>query len=175
MGRLWSRKSNLTTPLIRRLWSQTIHHEADNIFTAPPTSDSSPHQLLTPNSLQTSPFRMDEECRGRLLMYYKYLDDDNVRRKEFTENESRWTPQSPFEAPPGDSKSTLPSLEILDSSLDLFFQFFHPTLPFIHKGTFDARNTPSSLLFAMCLAGLSHLDRMRTREFVCRCLRVRII
>ncbi|KAH7016736.1 hypothetical protein EDB80DRAFT_565867 [Ilyonectria destructans] len=154
MGRLWSRqKPKLASRLIRRLWKQVIHHNADNIFTAPKSPGYNDNHAVH-NNHQTSRCRVNEACRSRLVRYCKELD------WSFRQNES-----------PDDHDSSFPAMEILDSSLDFFFHFFHPILPFMHRSTFDARNTPSSLLLAMCLVGLSYLDRAGTRAFVIRYLK----
>lgn len=168
MGRLWSRqKPKLASRLIRRLWKQVIHHNADNIFTAPKSSDCNDNHAA-PSSRQTSRCRVNEACRSRLVRYCKELD------WSFRQNESvhDGTRTALREKSPDDHDGGFPAMEILDSSLDFFFHFFHPILPFMHRSTFDARNTPSSLLLAMCLVGLSYLDRAGTRTFVVRYLKV---
>ncbi|KAJ3532208.1 hypothetical protein NM208_g8543 [Fusarium decemcellulare] len=150
--RVWSRqRPKIPTRLIKRLWNRVVHHKADNIFAIPLASSHTPDPSTSDNP-QTSRISMDEQCRSRLVQYCKDLDDSS-------------TSSSP--AP----DITFPVVEILDSSLDFFFQFFHPILPFMHKSTFDAKNTPSSLLLAMCLVGLSYLDRVHTRAFVTRYLK----
>ncbi|KAF4979786.1 hypothetical protein FZEAL_4090 [Fusarium zealandicum] len=134
--RVWSRqRPKKATRLVKRLWNQVVLHKADNIFTTPKIPCQEP---LPPTP--TMRCSMDAECRDRLMRYCKELDDSS-------------SPSSPA------SSIKFPVVEILDSSLDFFFQFFHPILPFMHRSTFDARNTPSSLLLAMCLVGLSYLDR----------------
>lgn len=150
--RVWSRQTPKVAPrLIGRLWKEVVHHKADNIFTTPqgPSHNST---ASTPRNRRSSRY-MDEHCRIRLMRYCKELLASS--------NPSTPTPDSTF-----------PVVEILNSSLDFFFQFFHPILPFMHKNTFDAGNTQSSLLLAMCLVGLSYLDRTRTRAFICRYLQV---
>lgn len=171
MGQLWSRqKPKLASRLIRRLWKQVIHHDADNIFTAPksPGYNDNPAE---PSSRQTSRCRVNEACRSRLVRYCKELDW-SFRQNESVHEETQSAPRLLHENSPGDLDSSFPAIEILDSSLDFFFHFFHPILPFMHRSTFDARNTPSSLLLAMCLVGLSYLDRAGTRTFVVRYLKV---
>lgn len=150
--RVWSRQTPKMAPrLIGRLWKEVVHHKADNIFTTP-QDPSRNYTASTPNNRRLSRY-MDEQCRSRLMMYCKELEASS-------------NPASPT------LDSTFPVVEILNSSVDFFFQFFHPILPFMHKSTFDAGNTPSSLLLAMCLVGLSYLDRTRTRAFISRYLQV---
>ncbi|KAH7129139.1 fungal-specific transcription factor domain-containing protein [Dactylonectria macrodidyma] len=153
---------------MRQLWEKVIHHKSDNIFTAPQAS-AYEFTHAAPNRRQTSPRSMDEECRTRLAQHCKELDESFPYGKSI-DDETQTTPRSSLTGSPDASDNTFPTLEILDSSLDFFFQFFHPILPFMHKSTFDPRNTPSPLLLAMCLVGLSYVDRLRTRAFVSRYL-----
>ncbi|KAF5024138.1 hypothetical protein F66182_3772 [Fusarium sp. NRRL 66182] len=78
---------------------------------------------------------------------------------------------SPCDAP----DIAIPTVDVLDASLDFYFQFFHPVLPMIHKSTFDAKNTPCRMLLAICLVGLSYLDRGHARAFLIKYLKVRFI
>ncbi|KAH7139954.1 hypothetical protein B0J13DRAFT_505333 [Dactylonectria estremocensis] len=169
MRRLWSRqRPKFAGRLMRQLWEQVTHHKSDNIFTAP---QASAHDFIhaVSNRRQTSPRSMDEECRTRLAQHCNELDE-SFRYENSTDDETQSTPRSFLSGSPSDSEEAFPTLEILDSSLDFFFQFFHPILPFMHKSTFDLRNTPSALLLSMCLVGLSYVDRIRTRAFVSRYL-----
>lgn len=171
MGRLWSRqKPKLASRLIRRLWKQVIHHNADNIFTAPKSPGYNDNHAVHDNR-QTSRGRVNEECRSRLVRYCKELDW-SFRQNKSVHDETQSAPRPLHEGSLDDHDGSFPAMEILDSSLDFFFHFFHPILPFMHRSTFDARNTPSSLLLAMCLVGISYLDRAGTRTFVIRYLKV---
>lgn len=170
--RLWSRqRPKPGIRLIRKLWKRVIHHEADGIFSAPQDSCPSSEQPAPNSSCQMSRWGMDEQCRNSLIQYCKELDD-LVRHEESIEEEMGSTPRSASEQSFSVSEATFPAMEILDSSLGFFFQFFHPILPFMHKSTFDAKNTPSLLLLSMCLVGLSYMDRTGTRAFVLRYLKV---
>ncbi|KAF4962856.1 hypothetical protein FSARC_9099 [Fusarium sarcochroum] len=145
---IWSRqRPKVPLRITNRLWSGVIKHNADNIFTTPQDS---------PNieSCPSLGCNVDHECRTRLIRYCNYLDISLASSSTATLDIS------------------MPSVDILDSSLDFYFQFFHPILPVIHKSTFDARNTPSPLLLAMCLVGLSYLDRTQTKAFLIRYLRL---
>ena len=170
--RLWSRqRPKPGIRLIRKLWKRVIHHEADGIFSAPQDSCPSSEQPAPNSSCQMSRWGMDEQCRNSLIQYCKELDD-LVRHEESIEEEMGSTPRSASEQSFSVSEATFPAMEIFDSSLGFFFQFFHPILPFMHKSTFDAKNTPSLLLLSMCLVGLSYMDRTGTRAFVLRYLKV---
>lgn len=146
--RIWSRqRPKVPAPITNRLWSEVIKHNAGNIFTTPQHS-------LKMESCHSLGCNVDEECRSRLIRYCRDLD-------------------SSFGLSTATDGFSMPTADILDSSLDFYFQFFHPILPFIHKSTFDARNTPSPLLLAMCLVGLSYLHRIETKAFLIRYLKAR--
>lgn len=146
--RIWSRqRPKVPAPIANRLWSAVIKHNAGNIFTTP-------HHSIDMEGCQSLGCNVDQECRSRLIRYCKDLDG-SLGLSTTTDG------------------SSMPTVDILDSSLDFYFQFFHPILPFIHKSTFDARNTPSPLLLAMCLVGLSYLNRIETKAFLIRYLKAR--
>ncbi|KAH6954792.1 hypothetical protein DER45DRAFT_596627 [Fusarium avenaceum] len=139
--RIWSRqRPKVPAPITNRLWSEVIKHNAGNIF-------STPQHSIDMEDCQSLGCNVDQECRNRLIRYCKDLD-------------------SSFGLSTATDGISMPTVDILDSSLDFYFQFFHPILPFIHKSTFDARNTPSPLLLAMCLVGLSYLHRIETKAFL---------
>lgn len=174
--RLWSRqRPKLGVRLIRKLWHQVVHHETDNIFSKPQTPGCGSIRP-PPRSHPTSRWGMDGECRNGLIQYCKDLDN-LVGHQGFVDTDLHLTPWSASEE--GLDKSPLvsddefPTIELLDSSLDFFFLFVHPSLPFMHKVTFDARSTLSSLLLTMCLVGLLHLDPRRTKSFILQYLNVR--
>jgi hypothetical protein len=145
--RIWSKqRPKVPAPISSRLWSEVIKHNASNIFTTPQ------HSFVI-EICQPLGCNVDKECRSRLFRYCKDLD-------------------SSFGLSTATNGISMPTVDILDSSLDFYFQSFHPILPFIHKSTFDARNTPSPLLLAMCLVGLSYLHRIETKAFLLRYLKV---
>ncbi|KAK2125337.1 hypothetical protein NOF04DRAFT_1372995 [Fusarium oxysporum II5] len=144
--RIWSRqRPKVLTPINSRLWDAVIKHNADNIFTTP-------QQSVNLEDYQSLGRNLDQACRNRLIRYCNDLDGSC--------GSSATT-----------DKTAMLSVDLLDSSLDFYFQFFHPVLPFIHKSTFNARDAPSSLLLAMCLVGVSYLDRAHTKGFLTRYLR----
>ncbi|EWZ33025.1 hypothetical protein FOZG_14523 [Fusarium oxysporum Fo47] len=144
--RIWSRqRPKVLTPINSRLWDAVIKHNADNIFTTP-------QQSVNLEDYQSLGRNMDQACRNRLIRYCNDLDGSCGSSATTTD------------------KTAMFSVDLLDSSLDFYFQFFHPVLPFIHKSTFKARDAPSSLLLAMCLVGVSYLDRAHTKGFLTRYL-----
>ena len=175
--RLWKRqRPNPGARLIRTLWREVVHHEADNIFSKPQASSAYFDAPMSEHQ-QTSRWGMNDDSRDCLIKYCKELDE-LVRGEEFIDAEPHLTPphsisEDGFGRSPSVSAENFPTTEILDSSLDFFFRYSHSNIPFIHKSTFDARNTPSSLLLPMCLVGLFSLDPRRTKPFVLRYLKVR--
>ncbi|KAG5764504.1 hypothetical protein H9Q72_007393 [Fusarium xylarioides] len=144
---IWSRqRPKVLTPINSRLWDAVIKHNADNIFTAP-------QQRGNLEDYQSLGRNMDQACRYRLIQYCNDLEGSCGSPARTTD------------------KTDMLSMDLLDSGLDFCFQFFHPVLPFIHKSTFHARDAPSSLLLAMCLVGVSYLDRAHTKDFLARYLK----
>ncbi|CEI60009.1 unnamed protein product [Fusarium venenatum] len=146
LQRIWSRqRPKVPAPITNKLWSEVTMHKADNIFTKP-------QHDFNIGSYQFLGCKVDHKCRNRLIQYCKDLD-------------------SSFSSSTTTNHIPMPAVDVLDSSLDFYFQFFHPVLPFIHKSTFNARSTPAPLLFAMCLVGLSYLHGIRTKDFLIRYLK----
>ncbi|OAL29254.1 hypothetical protein AYO22_02148 [Fonsecaea multimorphosa] len=133
---------------------------ADNVLSHDGTEPRSqnPHQ----SNLTGSRWNIDASCRERLLQ-----DSHKIFGKE---GSLYAIPVAQSDTPQSSTSTTyetnFPSVETLDMSLDLYFQRFHPSMPFIHQATFDARTTPSAVLFPMCLIGLSSLDPRGSRDFV---------
>ncbi|KAL9562574.1 hypothetical protein ACKAV7_013138 [Fusarium commune] len=102
--RIWSRqRPKVLTPINRRLWDAVIKHNADSIFTTPQQSvDLEDYQSLGRN--------MDQACRNRLIRYCNDLDGSYGSSATTAD------------------KTAMLSVDLLDSSLDFYFQFFHPML-----------------------------------------------
>jgi len=64
--------------------------------------------------------------------------------------------------------SAFPPPEVLDISLDIYFRRIHPIAPFVHLPTFAASSTPPSLLFTMCILGLSTMSQSAGGKFLKR-------
>ncbi|KIY02054.1 uncharacterized protein Z520_02192 [Fonsecaea multimorphosa CBS 102226] len=158
--RAWPTKLVRPIRLIRRLWQTALQHPADNVLSHDGTEPRSqnPHQ----SNLTGSRWNIDASCRERLLQ-----DSHKIFGKE---GSLYAIPVAQSDTPQSSTSTTyetnFPSVETLDMSLDLYFQRFHPSMPFIHQATFDARTTPSAVLFPMCLIGLSSLDPRGSRDFV---------
>lgn len=159
---IWPRRR--ATPvvrIIRTLWRDVIQNEADNLFCEPNTGDARP--FSGPSHQWTSRWHVDDECRTRLMKYCDAIQLPTNRQRFRKVQPDSPPPSSHMEKEfeglsPGAARVKFPSVEMLDMSLDLFFRRFHPVMPFIHQATFDAKKAPASLLFPMCLIGLSILD-----------------
>lgn len=170
--RLWrGRRSAPSVRLIWSFWFKLAHHEADNICSKPSAAIPSPN-CVEPLADGVSPSRwgMDEECRQELINFCKELDE-RIPSQHYADGVPNSPPQTRSESGsekslPGFSADGFPTREVLDASVDFFFQYF--PMPFIHKATFDVKKTPASLLFPMCLVGLSSLYPERSRSFVLR-------
>jgi hypothetical protein len=158
----WPTKLVRPIRLIRRLWQTALQHPADNILCD--GSTGSPSQSPGRSTPTGSRWNMDVNCRERLLQ-----DSHQIFGKEESlyatpvDETSNNTPRSSTSTT---DEAHFPSVEMLDMSLDLYFQRFHPSMPFVHQATFDARTAPSPVLFPMCLIGLSSLDPRGSRDFV---------
>lgn len=168
MRQLWrGRRTVSSLRMVRSLWQTAVQHEAENVFSRPESSERHRLESVSERS-RTSRWGVDDECRERLCAFCKRLDSDGGG-----EDLSNLTPQSSGASDPDTGHESslsisysdgLPTKEVLNASLDLFFQCSH--LPFIQKATFDAKTVPESLLLAMHLVGLSSLYPERSRLFV---------
>ncbi|GAB1204024.1 hypothetical protein APSETT445_002673 [Aspergillus pseudonomiae] len=150
----WLGPSNSTGRLINDIWRDVAYGSIDNIFAVHPgQSPSSPPVLL-----QKSRYGLDEDCRRHLHATFGYMRLHSQRNR--TSN-----------APPAYDSALIalaqfPPAEILDMALDLYFRSFHPLVPFIHLPTFSAKNTSPSVLYVMCLIGMTLLGTQGTASFV---------
>ncbi|KAE8163484.1 hypothetical protein BDV40DRAFT_299420 [Aspergillus tamarii] len=150
----WLGPSNSTGRLINSIWRDVAYGSMDNIFAAHiGQSPSSPPVLL-----QKSRYGLDEDCRRHLHASYGYM---RLYSQQYRTSH----------APPAYDSALIalaqfPPAEILDIALDLYFCNFHPLVPFIHLPTFSAKNTNSSVLYVMCLIGMTFLGTQGTASFV---------
>jgi hypothetical protein len=169
----WLTRSSNISRLMRTLWLEVIHTEADNIF----------HEHCFPSSEaqnkcnQGSRRGVDEECRIRLQNAFSPESSNLGYAANFTADEpGNLSASSPgrvnSDGPIIDSShgqlsaNSFPPAEILDMSLDLYFRHFQPLVPFIHAPTYCAKATPSPMLFAQCLIGLIILGTTGASNFV---------
>ncbi|KAK5053951.1 hypothetical protein LTR84_001913 [Exophiala bonariae] len=152
--RCWNPRPGRVYRIMTVLWKDVASLPMDNLFSESPNG--------VDDFRTTSNWGLDTECRIRL-------------RDQF-----RTPAPSVFHSPriqpmldpvlsaaqAATASDEFPPAEILDIALGLFFRRFHPTVPFIHVATFSVRNTPSPMLFAICLIGLSILGTTGATRFV---------
>ena len=163
----WPRHKTISgVRLIRVLWHGIVQHEADNLFSDPSACGT---RSISPQSCtRTSKWGMEEGCRNRLIQDSHSMGRGRLS-SEFDAHPSpaHSIPEVGVHDPsPGDQQGEFPSLETLQRSLDFFFRCSHPVMPFIHKATFDAETTPSSLLLPMCLIGLLVMEPRSSKPFI---------
>lgn len=151
--------------IIRDLWHSVIQHQQDNIFSQNQRVVGS--LTVSGDELRPSRWGIDEDCRKTMIEFCKELDA-NVLPQDLGDLTPRSTPSAADSmfglGIPSSSVDGFPTTEVLDASLDLFFQCLQ--LPFLHKATFNAKRTPKSLLLPVCLVGLTLLYPERSRAFV---------
>ena len=173
---LWQgQRSAPSLQLIRSLWSTAAKHTAPNIFSLAEGS------ATNSNGAETGPVRrwkLDEQCRRDLMQFCEDMEerfpyDGDAGMGSLLQAQSGPTPSpgsvSDAASLPGLSADGFPALEVLEASLDFYFQYF--PFAFVHKATFDARSTHRAVLFPMVLIGLTSLYLERSKSFVLRHLR----
>ncbi|KAK4935603.1 hypothetical protein LTR10_023364 [Elasticomyces elasticus] len=169
MQKLWC--GQRTAPAVRHvriLWHNVVQHRAANIFSRPPDADQ--HEAPRSRRQGVSRWGMDETCLKRLVEFCKELEG-NTHPQDLTDVAPLTSTQTGSDAEAGISwsgfsKDGFPTIEVLEAGLDLLFQC--PCLPFLHKATFDAETTPTSLLLPICLLSLQSLYSERSKSFVLR-------
>jgi hypothetical protein len=113
---------------------------------------------------QKSSWRLDERHRNTLQ------DTLNTRLQQDTSvpNSQEHTMTMDFQgnASSETDLAQFPPTEILDIALEMYLNYFHPTLPIIHIPTFSVKNASQPLLLSMCLIGLSILGTTGAVKFV---------
>lgn len=178
MRQLWrGRRKAPGIRVVRSLWQNVVQHDADNIFSKSIPTGGGGGAEPPSEPLKLSRWGVDNKCIERMTHFFNELE-----KRTSHEDLAALTPHSTPQTSGSDigsessllglSSDSFPTREVLDASLDLFFQCSH--LPFIHKATFDAKTVPESLLLAMFLLGLSSLYPERSKPFVLRSLKVSI-
>ncbi|KIV88890.1 hypothetical protein PV10_08521 [Exophiala mesophila] len=147
----WNPRPGRVHRIMSVLWKELADSPLDNLFSESPNAV---------DDFKTSTnWGLDVDCRLRLR--------DQFRTPAPSVWHSPRLQPSTEDIPPLEDNE-FPPAEILDIALGLFFRRFHPTVPFIHFATFSVRNTPSPMLFAMCLIGLSILGTTGATRFVAK-------
>ncbi|KIW68028.1 hypothetical protein PV04_04001 [Phialophora macrospora] len=166
---LWPTKKQTPRRLIQTLWRDVASYPEDNIFSQPmEAADEEDIRSRTPSRRGESRWGLDEARRARLME-----DCAPLHSQHDPEWKTNGEAQVSTNSSAGENTSVnsygfakFPSTQILDISLDIYFRRFHHLMPFIHEPTFAAKQTSSSLLFPMCLMGLTLLDSVRAKRFV---------
>lgn len=172
---MWSGKgTSRPALLVQTLWKDIAEHKAANILSDPAEPSNLPS---TPSSDRRYGSEMEskitEQCRDRLFAFYRQTQTTPERKllsSVLSPSEAQLGEHSP--APltdPGLPDVQFPSVEILNLSLKFYFRHVHPSLPFIHRPTFNVSETSCLLLLPMTLIGYSILDPYGSQALVSRC------
>jgi len=152
--RCWGPRPGRVYRIMPVLWKEVASSPMDNLFS---------EALDIPDDFRTgSNWGLDAVCRVKLR------DAFHTPAPSVYHSPKLAPLVDPALSSSAQETSEFPPAEILDIALGLFFRRFHPTVPFIHIPTFSARNTPTPLLFAICLVGLSILGTTGAARFVSR-------
>lgn len=151
--RLWPTRRRTVTLIPSSIcWDDILLHPEDNVFSSTPLKT-----LLDSSVPAESSWNFNSTCRDRLL--------ETVNRDYLVKpGQTLHLPASLSNYGPWDNG--LPPTDILDLCLDLYFYRFHVHMPFVHPGTFNASETPSILLFPMCVVGMMLLNRAVAHKMV---------
>ncbi len=165
---LWPMKKKTPRRLIQTLWHDVASYPEDNIFSQPAEA-AVDESLVSRNLSRTGESRwgMDDARRARLIedCTSKSTSPQRANANNVFQHNKKHAPEAGGQI--DDLRfAKFPSTQILDISLDIYFRRFHHLMPFIHEPTFTAQQTSSSLLFPMCLMGMTLLDSVRAKRFV---------
>jgi hypothetical protein len=152
------------------LWWDAALKPEDNLFS---NGNLSP-EAMEQNRQCGSRWGLDEDCRERLQRMFVTVNSMGADRgpAAFASPENFSTPSDGRSADRAESvnndvvPTSFPPAEIFDIGLDLYFRQFHPLMPFIHTPTFCPKTAPTSVLFIMCLIGLTILQTKGATAFV---------
>jgi hypothetical protein len=168
--RCWPNRYSNPLRLMPTLWWDAALKPEDNIFS---NGNLSP-EAMEQNRQCGSRWGLDEDCRERLQRMFVTvgLMGLDSRPAAFASPENFSTPSEGRSADRAESvnndivPTSFPPAEIFDIGLDLYFRQFHPLMPFIHTPTFCPKTAPTSVLFIMCLIGLTILQTKGATAFV---------
>ncbi|KAE8454627.1 hypothetical protein EG329_000250 [Mollisiaceae sp. DMI_Dod_QoI] len=169
--RCWPTRHSNPLRLMPTLWWDAVMKAEDNLFS---NSNLSP-EAMEQNRQCGSRWGLDEDCRERLQKMFVTINhsarDSGPAAFGSPENysspsDTRSIGQAPSVMGDGLITTNFPPAEIFDIGLDLYFRQFHPLMPFIHTPTFCPKTAPTSILFIMCLIGLTILQTKGATAFV---------
>ncbi|KZM24474.1 DNA binding [Ascochyta rabiei] len=158
----WPAQISRTTRIMPILWQDVASRGCPNIFcdeAAPPVE-----QIPIREERNTSRWNLDSSDRSCLqdILARAPLSDNprlDHRGSYAGANSVATTGANP-------SSLQFPPTEILDIALEMYQNYFHPTLPVIHVPTFSTKQASRPLLLSMCLIGLSILGTAGAVRFV---------
>lgn len=176
--RCWPNRYSNPLRLMPTLWWDAALKPEDNLFS---NGNLSP-EAMEQNRQCGSRWGLDEDCRERLQRMFVTVNSMGIDRgtAAFTSPENFSTPSEGRSADRAESvnndivPTSFPPAEIFDIGLDLYFRQFHPLMPFIHTPTFCPKTAPTSVLFIMCLIGLTILQTKGATAFVRQTFSVRL-
>lgn len=155
----WPPQISRTTRLMPILWQDLTSPECSNIFwedstnmfERPPSNDEQ----------RTSRWCLDEVSRKSLqnVLTQAQLAED-------ARPSHRGSLMGANSIAAAGSNLPFPPTEILDIALEMYQNYFHPTLPVVHVPTFSAKQAARPLLLSMCLVGLSIIGTAGAVKFV---------
>ncbi|KAK0105501.1 hypothetical protein ONS96_004886 [Cadophora gregata f. sp. sojae] len=170
--RCWPNRHSNPIRLMPTLWWDAVLKAEDNLFS---NGNLSP-EAMEQNRQCGSRWGLDEDCRERLQRMFvtiTHVSTDQTPAAGFGSPDNFSSPSESRSAGQGGSvvndsptSSNFPPAEIFDIGLDLYFRQFHPLMPFIHTPTFCPKTAPTSILFIMCLIGLTILQTKGATAFV---------
>jgi hypothetical protein len=134
-------------------WNDIVLHPADNLFSSPSIGNVNVEE--SPSEELDSAWQFTQACRDRLAHHcHSYMKERNKSRSISHDSSPDF-----FRIGNQHGTDALPPADVLDLCLDLYFNHFHSSYPIIHPPTFNASQTPTILLFPMCLIGLIVMNR----------------
>ena len=172
---LWPTKRELSPPLMQSLWRDVAANSEGGLFSVCDHDTSSPSAAN--GSLARPWWGLDDDRRRQLFQDYSSIVPPD-RRSSAEASKPVITgvdsdSQGSVSQVAISGVSDFPSVEVLNMSLEQYFRRFHPCISFIHRPTFTAKSTPSTLILSMCLIGLKLLSKgENARRFILACVRV---
>ncbi|KAF9699779.1 hypothetical protein EKO04_002542 [Ascochyta lentis] len=158
----WPPQISRTTRMMPILWQDLASQGCPNIF----HDEAAPlvEQRLIQEERRTSRWSLDSSDRTCLQETLARAPPTDSSRPDHRGSYVGATSLAPTGANP--SSLQFPPTEILDIALEMYQNYFHPTLPVIHVPTFSTKQASRPLLLSMCLIGLSILGTAGAVRFV---------
>lgn len=160
----WQSRSSRATRLMPTLWHDLAFSEQSNVYCRQASDSSSSDRCRK----RVSRWGFDDECRQRMQLTLDSLDHGGGCHspQSFESATSDSVSRSGSSTTDGIGEIILPSTEICEVALEIYFHQFHPMLPVIHLPTFSANDAPFPMLFVLCLIGFSILGTPSATKLV---------